>query len=379
MFDGIKIKCLGTNPKDWENNSLLKFASSVDVETGEILSNNKTAYYKGLYFCLIPSTVSDSTHCIIKGSLAKFHNNGNDNAFDYSIDMLQDTINELEKRFSVDPLRAEIQSFEYGVNVHPTQPIKQILNGLRAYQSDNFIGLKEQGIFNGKQLKRQEYSYKMYDKGLSIGKPEINLLRVEYAVNSIKTARKYNIRTLADLSKISVLNMLQTTLLEIWNEIIFYDLGMKWRYMTDSQKEKMLLYLDATNWKKFTKMQRLRAKEHFRDLHNLFCSSKTQVEIHELLRLKTEELIPKKRYHLRNFSETEYSSKQNTEMLPFTYLDKQVNGNRIGFENLIKIEPEKTIKKDEVTKPFSSYQVQKKTIAEYNRLAVQNYNAKYNL
>lgn len=30
-------------------------------------------------------------------------------------------------------------------------------------------------------------------------------------------------------------------------------------------------------------------------------------------------------------------------------------------------------------KTLSSYQEQKKTIAEYNRLAVQNYNAKYNL
>ncbi|WP_282732579.1 hypothetical protein [Flavobacterium yafengii] len=33
---------------------------------------------------------------------------------------------------------------------------------------------------------------------------------------------------------------------------------------------------------------------------------------------------------------------------------------------------------DEVKKPLSSYQEQKKTTAEYNRLSVQNYNAKYN-
>lgn len=332
MYDGIKILCIGTHSKDWENNHLLKFATSIDTSTGEFLCKNKVAYYRGLYFHLIPSTVSNTTHCIIKGSLAKFYNNGIDNAFDYSIEMLESTISELEKKFSINTLKAQIQSFEFGVNIYPKQSIKQILNGLRAFQNDNFIGLKEQGFFNGKQLKRQEYSYKLYDKGLSIKKPEINLLRIEYAITSIKTAKKYNIKILADLTKSSAVDLLKKKMLQVWDDIVFYDRGMKWRCMSQLQKEHMLLYLDATNWKKFTKMQRLRAKNDFRELHNLFCNSKTQVEIGELLRVKIGELTVKKRYHLRNLFDNQNNLKVNVETLPFTHLDKQVNGNGIGFK-----------------------------------------------
>lgn len=327
MIDGIKIRCLGTNPKDWENNSLLKFASSVDVETGEILSNNKVAYYKGLYFHLIPSTVSKDTHCIVKGSLAKFYNNGKDNAFNYTTTMLIETIEELHKTFFINPFTAKIQAFEYGVNISTTQSIRQIVNGIRAYQNDVFVGLKDEGIFCGKQLKRQEYVYKVYDKGLIVDIQNINLLRVEFAVKSIKTARKYKIDTVSDLFKKESLELLKTNLLNIWNDLIFYDSGMRWRQMDKAKKEKMLYYLDATNWTKFSKMQRSRAKINYKEMLKVFCTSKTQTEIHGLLTEKINELSIDLCYHLRNFFKGFEVQKSNAIMLPFTYLDKDVKGN----------------------------------------------------
>jgi hypothetical protein len=344
MFDGIKIRCLGTNPKDWEGNSLLQFSSSVDVETGEILSNGKTAYYKGLYFQLIPSTVSNNTHCIVKGSLAKYYNNGRNNAFDYSMKMLIETIEELYKTFKINPFTAKIQSFEYGVNICTTQSVKQIVNGIRAFQNDTFVGLKDEGVFCGKQLKRQEYLYKVYDKGLVADIHDINMLRIEFAVKSIKTARKFKVETLSDLVKKESLELLKINLLNIWNNIIFYDSGMRWRKMDKEQKEKMLYYLDATNWIKFSKMQRLRAKAHFKSLFNLFCSSKTQIEIESLLVKKIDELDSDLSYHLRNFLRLENSSKPILELLPFTYLDKSVKSNINEPKKEVKNKP----KKDEV-------------------------------
>ncbi len=142
VIDGIKIRCIGTLPLDWECNQLLKFASSIDTTTGEILAKNKVAFYRGLSFHLIPSTVANNTHCIIKGSLATYYNQGTNNAFDYDVAMLQETILELEKLFKINPITAEIQAFEFGANISPIQPTKQIINGLRAYQGDNFTGLK---------------------------------------------------------------------------------------------------------------------------------------------------------------------------------------------------------------------------------------------
>lgn len=343
MIDGIKIRCIGTLPLDWECNQLLKFASSIDTTTGEVLAKNKVAFYRGLSFHLIPSTVANTTHCIIKGSLATYYNKGTNNAFDYDVSMLQETINELESLFKINPFTAEIQAFEFGANISPTQPTKQIINGLRAYQGDNFTGLKMDNVFNGKQLQRQEYIFKMYDKGLQTAKPEANLLRIEYAIKSTKTARKYDIIFLSDLNSLDKLNRLKTVLLDVWANVIFYDKGMKWRYMSHSQKEKMLYYLDATNWEKFTKMQRNRAKKHFKDLHALFCTSTTQSDVLELLGAKMDELTAVKCYPLRNFSNGYDSQKREGEMLPFTHLDKHVKGNTKPLENSIEIPNKKKV------------------------------------
>lgn len=345
MIDGVKIKCIGTAPQDWECNQLLKFASSIDTTTGEVLAKNKVAFYRGLSFHLIPSTVANTTHCIVKGSLATYYNKGTNNAFDYDVAMLQETINELKSIFKINPLTAEIQAFEFGANITPTQPTKQIINGLRAYQSDNFTGLKMDNVFNGKQLQRQEYIFKIYDKGVQTAKPEANLLRVEYAIKSTKTARKYGIVVLSDLNSTDKLNRLKTVLLDVWANVIFYDKGLKLRYMNDADTKKMLYYLDATNWGKFSTMQRNRAKKHFRNLHGLYCTSTTQSDVLELLSKKMDKLTAVICYDLRNYSAGYDSQKTDAEMLRFTHLDKDVNRNIKLLENSIEIPNKKKVEK----------------------------------
>ncbi|ELY2016205.1 hypothetical protein SL053_000068 [Flavobacterium psychrophilum] len=345
MIDGIKIRCIGTLPHDWERNHLLKFASSIDTTTGEVLAKNKVAFYRGLSFHLIPSTVSNATHCIVKGSLATYYNGGTNNAFDYDFEMITATISELQNVFNINPETAEIQAFEFGANINPTQSTKQIINGLRAYQKDNFTGLKMDNVFNGKQLQRQEYIFKIYDKGLQTNKPDANLLRIEYAIKSVKILRKYDIVVLADLLNIDKLNALKPTLLKVWTNTVFYDKGMKWRYMNDTETKKMLYYLDATNWQKFTKMQTNRAKKNFQKLHRLYCTSTTQTDVLELLTLKLDKLTAVKCYHLRNFSNGFDSHKTDAEMLPFTHLDKDVKGNMKPIENSIELTNKKKVEK----------------------------------
>ena len=345
MIDGVKIRCIGTAPHDWECNQLLKFASSIDTTTGEVLAKNKVAFYRGLSFHLIPSTVTNATHCIVKGSLATYYNKGTNNAFDYDFEMITETIKELENLFNINPETAEIQAFEFGANINPTQPTKQIINGLRAYQSDNFTGLKMDNVFNGKQLQRQEYIFKMYDKGLQTAKPEANLLRIEYAIKSIKILRKYDIVVLSDLLNIDKLNALKPTLLKVWTNTVFYDKGMKWRYMNDTETKKMLYYLDATNWGKFTTVQRTRANRHFKQLHGLYCTSTTQTDVLELLTLKLDKLTAVQCCDLRNFLNENESQKIGVEMLRFTHLDKDVKHNINPIENSINSTNKKKVEK----------------------------------
>lgn len=348
MIDGIKINCIGTTPENWERNPLLKFVSKVDTTTGEVLAKNKVAFYFGLSFHIVPSTVTDEKHCFVRGSLATFYNKGINNAFDFDLQMISEAIQELQTRFDIDPTKAKIQTFEFGANINPKQPIKQILNGFRAYQSDNFTGLKMDNVFNGKQLQRYEYAVKIYDKGLQTAKPQSNLIRIEYSIKKSRLANKYGFTFLIDLTNKGKLERLKSLLLDVWQNIVFYDRGMKWRYMNDTQTKKILFYLDATNWPKFTKMQRSRAKQHFDHLISLFCVSTTQTDIADLLAQKMDKLTAVSCYHFTNFLKENNSQKEGVQMLPFHPLDKAGNGNTKPHKKSIK--PPKQKKVENFTK-----------------------------
>lgn len=345
MIDGIKIRCVGTFPHDWQSNILLKFYSSVDEATGEILTKNKVAFYRGLSFHLIPSTVSDAVHCFIKGSLAVYHNHGLNNAYDFDFSMLVNTIQELEKLFAVNPNTALIQTFEAGANLNINQSIKQVISGLRAYQNENFVLLKIEGANVGRMISRTEYALKIYDKGKQSGTNK-NLLRLEYAFKKSRHAHKFNINVLADLLDVSKLEAVKIALCEFWANVIFHDKGLKLRDMSDRETKKMLYYLDATNWAKFTKMQRKRATTHFRELSERFNTSTTQTEIGDLLSKKLDELTAVKCYHFPNFLKGIDSQKRGSKMLPFPPLDEQGKSNIKQSKNSIKTTTKKMVENE---------------------------------
>ncbi|MEG9328559.1 hypothetical protein V6B16_11490 [Salinimicrobium catena] len=321
MIDGVKILCIGTDPNSWETHPLLSFSTKVDEQTGEIKSGTKTAFFKGLHFFLIPSTKSNEIHCILRGSLARYYNNGRDNAFDFNIAMLRETIQDLQNRFKIDVSKAIVQHFEYGLNIETEQPPKKIIRGLRAFQSDSFTSLKIDEVFNGRQIQKQEYQYKIYDKALQLRKKNKNILRVELAIKSRKKAKKYGIEVLQDLIEAEKLNKVKPDLLKVWEQMIFHDKGIKWREMSAPQQKKWLFYLDATNWEGFSRQQRTRAKKKFNELKSLFSTSNTQERITVLLKNKIEVLTAENDNGLRNLSK-EYGSEK---MLRFTDLDKGVN------------------------------------------------------
>lgn len=329
MIDGVKIKCIGTTPDDWLNNSLLNFSTKVNTTTGEILAKNQVAYYRGLAFHIVPSRTSSKIHLFVFGSLATYYNNGLNNAFDYDVNMLTETIAELQAKFNINPKTAVLQSFEFGANINPDQSIKSILNSLRAYQSNTFGMLKMDRVFNGKQLKRYETNFKLYDKGLQLGKPQLNTMRIEYSFKYSRIINKHGFNVLADLLDEAKLNALKPILLSVWAETIFYDKGMRWRLMNTKQKEKMLYYLDATNWVNFTKMQRKRAKDNFKELYAQFCTSTTHTDILELLTKKLNDLTAKKCYHFKKFS----NENEAVKMLPFQNKDKDRKSNKKHIQN----------------------------------------------
>lgn len=336
MIDGVKIKCIGTTSESWLNNPLLKFASKVDTTTGEFLANSRVAWYRGLSFHIVPSTVSETENLFIRGSLATYYNKGKNNAFDYDVTMLAETIKELETVFNINPNTAVIQSFEFGANLNPKQDTKRIIKGLRAYQNHTFGALKVDGVFNGLQLKRYETNFKVYDKGLQTAQPQTNTLRIEYAFRFSRIINTNGFNVLADLLNVDKLNAIKPLLLEVWTNAIFYDKGMKWKIMPQKDKEKMLYYLDCTNWDTFTKMQRKRAKDNFRQLYNQYCTSTTQTDVLNLLAQKLDKLTAVTDKNMLPFQKvlgTKNNDLTATNMLPFQTLDKLGKGNKKPYQN----------------------------------------------
>lgn len=304
MIDGLKLICSGTAPKDWEHNDSLKFTTRVDSDTKEMVSDTKIAFHRGLQFIIKADAV-----CIIRGSLARFYNEGMNNAFDFDVNMLREAIKELQDKFNIDPTRAKIQTFEFGANIITVQPVNQIISGLRAYKKDRFTELKINNVFLGKQIPCCEYTIKIYDKALQVKKDK-NLLRIELAVHKSRRSQNMGFTVLADFLNLEKLNSLKSVLLNIWADAIFYDKGMQWKKMSTKDKIIMRTYLDATCWENYTTTDRHRARKKFRYLYDLYCTSTTKSDVLELLERKLNKLTAVKRDDFPNSSK-EFETQKN--------------------------------------------------------------------
>jgi hypothetical protein len=174
MIDRIKIRCIGTLPsvgrcrstkvqKYWLLRAMCGKKARLHLYQGFCLFHLIPSGYK--YNVCIKGVVSHPT--IIKRRVQ----------ITPLITMLvcYETINELKVFLrNQSKLTANTSIWVWGKHCDTTR--KQIINGLRAYQSDNFTGLKMDNVFNGKTA--TDIFFKIYDKGLQTAKPT-NLLRVE--------------------------------------------------------------------------------------------------------------------------------------------------------------------------------------------------------
>lgn len=331
MIDGVKVRCLGIDAKDWEENSLLVFNSGIDIQTGELLGNGrKIAFYKGLTFHLIPSTLSDTLHCYIKGSLAKYYTDGKTNAFDFNVSMLSWVLHDLSYKFHFNPANAVLENLEYGININlPIDP-KKVIRGLIAYKSKGFKTFSIDNTNLGQCIGSPTYqTIKIYDKSKQDPQAPKNLLRMEIAVKRMSIVSKYGIKTLQDLTAPKVAPLLYH-LLEVWNDCIYVDEKRKYREMTSFERSKWLFYINPKKWEDLEKKQRYRMKKHFTQLKAKYGMNDTQQEIANLINSKIKELTAETDIYcvhlLHNFSTGFESPKTNKGCPPFTRLDKGVKG-----------------------------------------------------
>jgi hypothetical protein len=223
MFDGIKIQDVSVDVETLLTNDRLTFGSLVDTQTGFILNHVRTAYDRGLTFRLVPRRTGQGYRLEMKGSLHKFHNNGQHNADQFSINGLLLTLDELVCSFGFDPFQSRINNIEFGVNVELPFPVSQILKNLVCYRNQPFYLDTKSGT-PYYACKLQRYTVKIYDKGKQKGL-NYHLLRFEIRVSKMEyfNGTGIQLRTLADLINLANYPVLGALLVETFNEILFDD------------------------------------------------------------------------------------------------------------------------------------------------------------
>lgn len=267
MIDGVKILC-NLNPSDWTNNKNLSFRSWADLSTGEIPHNSKHADIKGLRLSIISGNTG--TFCNLRGSLPKYFNNGENNAFDYDYRDFLTTCDQLGDDLKINPKEAILRGFEFGVNINLPFEIATIYEAVKCLKM-NICGIsKIEGKRNGLRFDFQQYEVKIYDKGQQQTGKKSRLMRFEIVVKKMAFVKSLRIKTLADLQNKAVWLELSKILLKVWDEIIFIDKSLKYRLMSNHQQKKYLRFFDIHYWANHNRNTYYKAKNDLSKLQTLY-------------------------------------------------------------------------------------------------------------
>jgi|SRR5690554_242815 len=313
MIDGVKIDVPNVSACQWLSNDLLDFYTYTNTKTGEIKDGTITAKYKGLTFVITTSTkYKDVEYCSVRGSLHKYHTQGETNANDFTFSDLQGVVKDLSEKFNIDPKTSILRNVEFGVNIQTPITAKVLVNNLVAHNADPFADFKIQGVKVGKGIGKQRYQIKIYDKGKQEGLPIKNLVRFEVAVKKMTYLKKFGITTLSDLTDPSKIQPLGGVLLDYWRNAIYYDKQINWKALTDFERKKLLYYATPRNWADFNRKQRLRAKAHFQKLIAGYGATSTHPETANLIAKKWNDLTAVKCPRLNHDKKANRSRKMST-------------------------------------------------------------------
>lgn len=350
MIDGVKILC-NLNPSDWTNNKNLSFRAWADLATGEAPLNSTHAEIKGLRLSIVSGDTG--TFCNLRGSLPKYFNNGENNAFDYDYSNFLTTCDQLADELKIKPNNAILRGFEFGVNVSLPVPVREVLENIKAYKKHTFGQYTEKGKGLGLVFDFQQYRVKIYDKGhQQTGKPS-QLMRFEIGVKKMAFVKNLEIKTLADLQNKSVWAGLSGILLSVWRDIVYLEKGLKYKLMKAHQQKKYLYFFNPLYWIDLNKKQYHTARQTLSKLRAKYGNGNdTKAIINELiysqcLKLATES-TPKKGNDLTEWNKLKNAFGISESVQPlenqkrerFNHLDKGIiqvnNSNTYLLENTSK-------------------------------------------
>lgn len=263
----------------------------------ELEFDDPFAKYKGLHISRTQVGYN------IRGSVHKYHNNGEHNADDYCLSDFAETLNQMFEEMGLNPDIAPLCTFEFGVNIKlPTSP-QSVLKRLILHRSG---GGSTRGLY--KEFEYSEYILKIYDKS-GIEQSEDDILRIEIKIKKmryIRDKRKIYVRMLSDLLDVAIWERLEDVLINAIEECLIIEMnGQEVDALTDKQKIQYYKYINPNFWHELHKESRQkyhRERKRCDKFINVHSKSRLKQDIISHVRQKCSEL--------RDLSEVDESVKK---------------------------------------------------------------------
>lgn len=350
-----------------ENHNLLEWVKSEDkinLFDFEVIKTKTVKHYKGILFCFYSNRID-----IIFKPHYYFTNNLH-NANDFKIVDCIKTISEFQNAFKIDLKLLKVVNIEFGINVLSPIDIKKLITFLLYHEKNEFktdVGLafsKKSFRANLNGTINQYKIIKAYAKGLQFPQYcDINAFRFEVKSKQSKYINQLGIYTANDLLNFDCYLKMANEIKNEFDKVLLLDCETDFKSLTGKEQVKITNYLNTLTWFNIS-------QDSYR---NRFNKEKTKYfnlinKIENNLKKQLNKIIFDKLEYLKTGAIS--TQKENIKSGAVSNIYK----GGICTQN----SNQKAPLNDEVAKPFSSYQEQKEAIAEYNRLSVQNYNAKYN-
>ncbi|MFL0171105.1 hypothetical protein [Tenacibaculum maritimum] len=365
MIDGFKILVRSYVAQKWLSNKLLRFGAFVSVETSGLLGSTLVAKYQSLEFRIFFDEEGIVKSGLVLGSLHKYFNKGKYNYNDFTFLDLQTVIKELETVFNIEPETSVIQNLEFGVNIQTPVTAKEILKNLVAFKNKGFSYFDVKRKRLGKSVTHQQSKLKIYDKGKT-EKLGDNLLRFEMKALKNAYLKRYDIKTLQDLTEISKIQALAVALVGFWDDVIYHDKIINYRALTEHQQKKYLYWATPRNWEDYNHKERYKQKQRYKKLVKKHGAS-TYADIKILLSQKAKELTAEKGGQINQVLTAETKHKKGDKLTEYVngyLIPKSTLKNKPIFLPIITTKRSNKKAQKKVTKKRRGCMVCKKDITE---------------
>jgi hypothetical protein len=395
MLDFLKLYIIDISLINYlENHILLEWIKSEDQFNyfdNEVIKTKTVKQYKGILFCFYSNRID------ILFKPHYYFNNNLHNANDFKIVDCIKTISEFKNTFKIDLKLLKVVNIEFGINTLSPICIKKLISYLLYHEKNEFktdvrLTFSKRSFRANKNGTINRYkTIKAYAKGIQF--PEytnIDTFRFEVNSKESKYINPLGIYTANDLLNFDCYLNMSNQLLGEWDKVLLLDNETDFSNLTSTEQTKIKGYLNTITWfnisqdtykNRFNK-ERAKYKILVNKNPNNLKNQLTKIISDKLEYLKSGYISEQKEFEnkVNENDKSGYISKLNDKKIKLVEKSKSgYHSNIYKGGNVTSKENETTIKNDEVKKPLMSYKDQKKAIEEYNRLAVQNYNAKYNL